>query len=68
MTILTVGSALASETGGISVFIIVVLGVGGRVRGSLVRLFHLFQDPIWDEFPAAYLGIRKLAGAAPTSD
>jgi len=33
-----------------------------------VRLFHLFQGPIWDEFPAAYLDVRKLADAAPTSD
>jgi len=44
-------------------------GVGGGLKGgALARLFHLFQGPIWDEFPAAYLGIRKLAGAAPTPD
>jgi hypothetical protein len=43
-TILTVGSTLASEAVGISVFIDTPLGVGGGLKGEvLARLFHLFQ-------------------------
>jgi hypothetical protein len=43
-TILTLWNALACEAGGVSVFIIVLLGVGGVFKGGvLVRLFYLFQ-------------------------